>query len=50
MTDQDDAPIVTLDDVANWLRNILAIIGAAATSVAIGLHHAGFFNWLWSLK
>lgn len=49
MSDDQDRPVVTLDDVANWVRNILAIVGAAALSAGIGLHHAGFFHWLFSL-
>ena len=48
--DDADRPLVTFEDVVNWLRNILAMIGLMATCVGIGLHHAGFFSWLLSLK
>ena len=35
MDDQDDPPLVTLDDVAAWIRNVLATIGAAAALIAL---------------
>lgn len=46
----EDDPLVTLDEAISWARNILAIIGAIAVSAAIGLHHSGFFTWLFHLK
>lgn len=46
MDDQEDKPIVTLEQVFKWLHGIFAIIGLAATSAGIGLYHSGFFHWL----
>lgn len=50
MTDETDDQFLTLDDVIGWIRNLMALVGMVATSVAIGLHHSGFFTWLFSLK
>ena len=38
MDDQDDPPLVSLDDVVAWVHNILATIGAAAALVAICIY------------
>ncbi len=50
MSDQQDTPLVTLDDAIRWVRNALALVGLAATCAAIGLYHSGFFTWLFNLK
>ena len=48
--EERDEPLVTLDLAVRWMRNFLTLVGVVAVSAAIGLHHAGFFEWLFSLK
>ena len=39
----NDEPVVTFEQVCDWIINILAIIGMAATCAGIGIY-LGYFH------
>lgn len=45
MTEFDDSPVYTWDDITGWIRGFLAAVGLMFLAFLVGLWQAGFFHW-----
>lgn len=46
MTEEQDEPLLTLDNVFVWIIGFFSAVGMMATAGAIGLYYGGFFHYL----
>jgi hypothetical protein len=45
MTEFDDSPVFTWDDITDWIRGFFAAIGLMFLALLAGLYQSGFFQW-----
>lgn len=45
MNEFDDSPVVSWDNIANWIFALLVALGLVFVALLVGLYQAGFFAW-----